>query len=265
MANLSYFGALQLCAAQWRLAVLLAQASLAETRRVNKIALLTPFLSVLLQTCFLGLVYSHLLGVDLFAYLPYLAVSLALWQGFSYFVASAAQYNDVIHRHMSFGGLSPYTFHLAALIEGALLLGSKLAAALLVVVVVGRGGPGLLGLIPLLLGFAVFAGFLFFGGILAAYLLDRHRILKAMLPQLLFLAFLVTPVIWQKEQLLRAAWLADWNILHHALEIVRRPLLTGELPWSSLLIVLGFNAVLAAAGGIVHDPNRRMITFRWVA
>jgi ABC-type polysaccharide/polyol phosphate export permease len=243
---------------------LLTAASIVETRRLNKLALLTPFFSVVLQTAFLGIIYQALLDVPLTIYLPYLAISLALWQGFANFLTTAGVYNDIINRHMSFPRLSPYTLHLAGLFETMLLLLAKLAAALLVIMAIGEPKLAIEGLPWAALGFLELAILLFLLGILAAYLLDRYRILKALLPQALFVAFLATPVLWQKGQLGRS-WIANWNPLYHGLEVVRAPLLGGTLPGRSMLVVLLLAVVLAAGCALAHSRNREMIAFRWVA
>ena len=219
---------------------------------MNRIALTTPFLSVLIQVGFLGLVYSALFGADLENYIPYLAVSLALWHSLSVFVTNAVGYNDIANRHLNFTTLSPYTIHLSGLIETALLLLAKMLAACLVVMAIEQSVPALTNLLMTVLGMIVLALFMFFLGILVAYLFDCFRFLRALLPQLLFLAFLITPVIWQKEQLQKIAWVVEFNPLAHVLEIVRAPLLGGTLPWTSLGIVLAMTGLMAALGILVH-------------
>ena len=261
----SFLTALRLACDQWQLAILLARANIIETRRANRIALLMPFLSVLLQAIFLGGVYSQLLGIDLKDYLPYLAVSLALWQGFAQFLTSASAYNDTIHCHMNFLRLSPYTVHLAGVIDTALALIVRLAAAVLVIIVATRSIPPVSGVALAGLGILALSLLLFFLGVILAYLLDKYRILKAMLPQVLFLAFLITPVVWQRQQLAKSTWLVDSNPLYHGLEVVRAPLLTGAMPWNSFAVVLFLALALCAACGPAHRLNRELVIFRWIA
>ncbi|MDH3579563.1 MAG: ABC transporter permease [Hyphomicrobiales bacterium] len=261
----SFFPAIARAVSQWRLAWLFAAANLTEARRVNKIALTTPFLSVLLQVGFLGLVYGALFGADIKHYIPYLAVSLALWHSISVFVTNAVGYNDIANRHLNFTTLSPYTIHLSGLIETILLLLAKMLAACLVVIAIEQGVPAWTNLLMTVIGMIVLALFMFFLGILVAYVFDWFRFLRALLPQLLFLAFLITPVIWQKEQLQRIAWLADFNPLAHVLEIVRAPLLGESLPWTSLGIVIAMTGLMAVLGILVHRANRTLVLFRWVA
>jgi len=114
-------------------------------------------------------------------------------------------------------------------------------------------------------GLFVLMIFTFFAGILASWVFDRFRFLRALLPQLLFLAFLITPVIWQKEQLGDSHWVADLNPLSHLLEIVRAPLLESSFPWGSQAVVIAVTAVMAVFGIAVHRVNREMILYRWVA
>ena len=146
-----------------------------------------------------------------------------------------------------------------------LLLGAKLAAAVVIIVGFGHTLPSIRAIAGALLGFAVLAPFLFCFGIITAYVFDRFRIFRALLPQLLGLAFLVTPVIWRREQLARLKWLADFNPLAHGLDMVRRPLLEGVIPWRSLLVVLGLTCCLAILGRAVHSLNRDLVLFRWIS
>lgn len=261
----SFLSALISACRQWKVALLLAHAGIVETRRANRIALLMPFLSVLLQSLFLGGVYSQLLGVDLKSYLPYLAVSLALWQGFAQFLSIASAYNDTIHCHMTFMRLSPYTFHIAGVIDATWALVARLAAALLVTIVATRSFPPLIGIILAMLGIFALSVLYLFLGVVLAYLLDKYRILKAMLPQVLFLAFLITPVVWQRQQLANSTFVVDANPLYHGLEIVRTPLLTGAMPWTSFAVVLLLALALSAACVPAHRLNRELIVFRWIA
>jgi ABC-type polysaccharide/polyol phosphate export permease len=95
--------------------------------------------------------------------------------------------------------------------------------------------------------------------------LDRVRLLRATLPQLLFFAFLVTPILWQKEQLKHAIWLGDFNPLNHMIEIVRMPLLDGTMPLTSFVVVLACTAGFVGLAALTHHANREMIVFRWIA
>jgi ABC-type polysaccharide/polyol phosphate export permease len=142
---------------------------------------------------------------------------------------------------------------------------AKLAAAWIIILFAGSSVNTLHGIALAAVGLIAVHFLLFFLGVLSAYLLDRYRILKAMLPQILFLGFLVTPVVWKKEQLTRSAWLVDYNPLFHGLEVVRSPLLTGTMPWLSMLVVLLTTFLLFAACGFAHSRNRDMIVFRWIS
>ena len=264
MLTMSYLNALRVAARQWHIAMLFVRANLTEARRVNRIATLTPFISVLVQAAALGFVYGRLLGISFGDYLPFLSIGLALWQALSSFIVVSGGYNDTINRHLTFTSLSPYTVHLAGLAETMVLLVAKLLAAFVVIAVVGKPLVLLRGLPIALAGVALVAVFLFFLGIVTAYVVDGLRIVRALLPQVLFLALLVTPVLWQKEQLVSSQWIVDFNPLSHVIGAIRTPLLTGQTPWLSFVVVAGMAAVLAVIGLWTHRANRSLIVFRWV-
>ena len=138
MLTMSYLNALRVAARQWHIAMLFVRANLTEARRVNRIATLTPFISVLVQAAALGFVYGRLLGISFGDYLPFLSIGLALWQALSSFIVVSGGYNDTINRHLTVTSLSPYTVHLAGLAETMVLLVAKLLAAFVVIAVVGK-------------------------------------------------------------------------------------------------------------------------------
>jgi ABC-type polysaccharide/polyol phosphate export permease len=134
-----------------------------------------------------------------------------------------------------------------------------------VILVAGRGQFLLMGMPFALIGIAALSALMLSAGMVSGYLFDRFRLLRALMPQVLFLALLVTPVLWHKDQLVRARWIAEANPLTHVLDIIRTPLLSGTMPWHSLAIVVLLACGFAFVAALLHEANRKLISFRWVA
>jgi lipopolysaccharide transport system permease protein len=80
-------------------------------------------------------------------------------------------------------------------------------------------------------------------GILCA----RYRDVLPIVGNLLQVAFFFTPIMWSKELLKDRAWVADYNPLHHLIQIVRAPILGQQIEiqswvWSLGMLLIGFAA-----------------------
>ncbi len=82
-------------------------------------------------------------------------------------------------------------------------------------------------------------------GILGA----RYRDLAPALVSVMYVAFLVTPVIWDRFGIgLQMVWIVDYNPFYHMIEIMRRPML-GAMPTTTNFIVCFVLAAVSLVGG----------------
>jgi lipopolysaccharide transport system permease protein len=250
---------------QYRLALLLMRADRIEMRRQQQIAFFYPFISLFLQVVILSSVYSNVFGQNLTDYLPYFAVSLATWQAITIFASKASAYNDTAHGIASFQDVSPLVVQVAGAAENMLLLSLKIVAAVIAILLISPHALAHLNLLALLPSLLLVYFCLFFAGIHISYLLDRFRLLRAMLPQILFIAFLITPILWRSDILTAHRWIVEANPLFHLIEIVREPILAGYAPVNSLLVIACATCLLCATAPISFRLNRELIIFRWIA
>jgi lipopolysaccharide transport system permease protein len=227
-------------------------------------SLLGPFwltLSSGLTVFALGGLYATLLGQPAGNYVPYLAVSLLLWNVLAGYLAEACTL--FTQQAASIRSLPmPYGVYAARLLLRSLFsLGHMLLVLPPVFILYGlHPGAGLLLLVPALLlwGVAGFSVSLALGAACA-----RFRDVQPALIAVLQLGFFLTPVLWRADQLgPQAAWL--WlNPFHPMLEVARAPLL-GQPPaageWAAALVV---TAITAALGWAVFARCRHRLPV-WV-
>ena len=227
---------LQLGLRRWRLPVALAQLDIRNRYRGSVLGPFWLTLSTAVTFVALGLLYSTLFKMDLHEYLPFLVVSMILWNVFNQVVAEACTSliaAEGIIRQMPL----PYTIHaLRCMVRNAVVAAHNLPLILVVFIILGTyPGIGVLLALPGMLLFAVnsFAVVIFLGMICA-----RFRDIGPIVGTVMQLAFFISPVIWKPELLHEhQKWLV-LNPFYDLMEVVRGPLLNAPPPLVWLAAVL---------------------------
>jgi lipopolysaccharide transport system permease protein len=90
----------------------------------------------------------------------------------------------------------------------------------------------------------------------------RFRDIPMIVASLMQIAFFVTPVMWQPQQLTeRARILVTWNPLAAYLDLLRQPLLGGEPRPESWLMALGMLGLLSIGFALLYSFARRRIVY----
>jgi lipopolysaccharide transport system permease protein len=221
-------------AARWRLAMALAKLDIRNRYRGSVIGPFWLTLSTAAMVMGIGILYSALFKLALRDYLPFLAVSLLVWNTLSQIVSDAGNSlagSEGIIRQVPL----PYTVHvLRFVIRNAIVAAHSLPLIAVVFAACGvfPGWEALLAIPGLLLLFVnAFAGGMFLGMICA-----RFRDIQQMVTSAMQLAFFLTPVLWKPELLGdRQVWL-PLNPFYVLMETVRGPLVDG----GASLLVWGF-------------------------
>ena len=228
-------------------------------------SLLGPFwltLSTGVMVGSMGVIYSALFKMNLHDYLPFLALSLVLWNFLGALVGDAcAAYtqNDGMIRSIRM----PFTLYAARVVlRNIFVLGHNLVVILAVYAFL-RIWPGA----QMLLGIPGFALWLIDGvaaSVLLGALCARFRDIPPIVQSVIQIAFFVTPVIWKPELVGKARQaLLPLNPFFDLLEVVRAPLL-GQTPSTAAYVgAIGFSALLCAVAWYLFARVRGRIAF-WV-
>jgi lipopolysaccharide transport system permease protein len=247
--------------ARWRLAAALARLDIRNRYRGSVLGPFWLSLSTAIMVVALGLLYSTLFTLPLDEYLPYLAVSLIVWNLVSQVVtegcASLTSAEGVI-RQLTL----PYTVHaLRCVFRNAAAAAHSLPLILVVFLFFGHvPGPEALLALPglLLLGVNAFALSLILGMVCA-----RFRDIPPIISNVLQLAFFMSPVLWKPELLgEQQAWL-PLNPFYTLLEVVRGPLVEGGAALEVWASAIGFTLLSCALSFAFFVRFRGRIAF-WV-
>ena len=198
-------------------------------------------LSNLLSIAALALVYGTVFKVqDFNTYVVYLGTGLVVWNGISAAIGSAPNLFESNHTHVHNTNLNPIFYVLE---EWAFQLQTFLQSFGLVVIALSWFQHSLLvnlllyGWLPLLNLFL----FLFWAPAIVCLIGARYRDFYQLVPIVLQLVFLLSPILYRKDNLGAMAWTANLNPLYRVLSPVRHSLMAGEVQWSAGLLLLGLN------------------------
>ncbi len=246
----------------WRLAVALGWF---DIRLRYRGSMLGPFwltLSTAVMVAALGVLYSALFKMELHDYLPYLALSLVLWNFLAALVGEACTC-FLMAEGMIRAQRMPFTLHAGRVMVRNLLVLAHNVMVIIAVYAWFDVWPGMaaLGVVP---GVVLWV----LDGMAACLLLGtlcaRFRDIPPIVASVMQIAFFISPIIWKPELLTgeRRTWLPA-NPFYSLLEVVRAPLsgtMADPVVWGS---ALAYSALLLLAAWVAFVRVRGRLAF-WV-
>ena len=191
----------------------------------------------------LALVYGTVFKQDDFnTYVVYLGIGLVVWNTVSAAISTAPNLFEHNHGHVHNTNLNPIFYTLE---EWAFQLQTFAQSFLLVILALSFYQHDLFaklftaGLLPLMNVFL----FIYWLPVLICLLGARYRDLYQLVPVVLQLAFLLSPILYQKKNLGNWAWTADFNPIYRILSPIRHSLMSGEVQWTENLFLLLVNII----------------------
>jgi len=208
-------------------------------------SILGPFwltISTAVMIAALGVLYSALFHIQLHDYLPFLALSQVLWAFLATVVAEGCTCFTQAEGMIRSARMPMFLHALRTLVRNWLTLAHHVVVivAVYIIFAIWPGWHALMAL-PALIVWTIdgLAICLLLGAICA-----RFRDIGPIVGSVMQIAFFLTPVIWQPEQLGWHQWLLPFNPFFALLEIVRAPLL-GHAPGTAVWLgAVGYSAAL---------------------
>jgi lipopolysaccharide transport system permease protein len=228
-------------------------------------SMLGPFwltLSTAVMVAAMGGIYAGLFKMDMRDYLPFLVLSLVLWNFLGTLVGEACLgYTSA--EGMIRSVRMPFTLYAARIVlRNVLVLAHNVLVVVAVFAIFDRW-PGFGGVLAVP-GFALWLLDAFALSVLLGTLCARFRDIPPIVGSVLQMAFFVTPIIW-KPELAGASrqWLLPFNPFFSILELVREPLLGGLPSSMAVLSALLYSLALWVATWVLFVRVRGRIAF-WV-
>jgi len=241
--------------------------SLMDIRLRYRGSLLGPFwltMSTAVMVGAIGFLYSRLFHSNISAYLPFLSISLVLWNFIST-IASEGCICFTQSESMIRAMRMPLSLHAARVVLRNILVLAHNIVVIVVVFAIFRTVPSLasFSLVPACALWLVDAMAI---SLLLGIFGARYRDIPPIVASLVQIAFYLTPVMWNPTMLSHhgmSAILVTWNPFFALLDIMRGPLLghgLDTLPW---LVALAYSALLLLLTALVFMRARPRIAY-WV-
>ena len=246
----------------WRLALTLGWF---DIRLRYRGSLLGPFwltMSTAVMVAALGVLYSRLFNMELQNYLPFLAISLVLWNVLSAVITDACTCY-VAAEGMIRSMRMPHTIQAMRVVVRNMIVLAHNVVVILAVYAWFSDWPGWRAFvaIPGLLIWTIdgLAVCLILGPIGA-----RFRDIPPIVASVIQIAFFVSPILWKPELLHGVALEFLWiNPFYTMLEIVRGPMLGEAVRLRVWASALGYSTVLCVAAWMLFARTRGRLAF-WV-
>ena len=246
----------------WRLGVMLGVLDIRLRYRGSALGPLWMTVTSALMVASMGIIYSTLFHMKLGAYLPFLALSLMLWQaGLSSLISESCE--CFVSAEESIRSVrQPFLLQAVRMLtRNAVVFGLNLIVPFVVFVIFGRwpGFDAVLALPGLLLWML--------DGVAACMLLGslcaRFRDVPPIIGSLMQIVFYVTPIIWMPQQMGPNSRLLIYNPFYALLEIVRGPLLGTPPALSVWGMAIGSSLVFGLIATVVFVKVRARLVF-WI-
>ena len=218
-------------------------------------------LSNLFSIAVLAIVYGTVFKVqDFNRYVVYLGLGLVIWNSLSAAIGSAPNLFEHNAQHVHNTNLNPifytleeWAFQVQTFFQSFLLvlLALSFFQSSLIPNLILYGLPPLLNLLL----------FIYWLPVLICLLGSRYRDLYQLVPILLQLVFLLSPILYQKKNLGSLSWTADFSPLYRVISSIRDGLITGaSFGWQNVLL-FAFNVAGIAASVWMINRERKHLPF----
>lgn len=209
----------------------------------------------------LGFLYAQIFNQDVKEYLPFLTVGLIVWQFISTTIGDACQ-SFISAESLIKQVRAPLTVHLLRTLCRNFIIFLH-QAVILIVVGVFLTTVSVAELLWIPLGLAAILANLIWIGLLLGPLCARFRDIPLIVQNIIQITFFITPILWTPNILGSRAWIADWNPFHHMIELIRVPMLTGQIPVHSWIFTLATLVIGIAIALPMFARTRGRIAY-WV-
>jgi len=243
----------------WRLGLTLGWLDIKLKYRGSTLGPFWLTISTAVMVAAMGALYGSLFHMDLKTYLPFLALSLVMWNAMSGLVTDAC--TTFTQSEGTIRSLRmPFFVHALRVVVRTVISFLHNVPVILAVFAIFRIWPGLaVGLC--LPGFMIWAVDAFAACLLLGALCARFRDIPPIVGSIMQIAFFVTPVVWRPEQLGTKGWWLPFNPFDALMEVVRGPML-GNAPSAAVWeLAIGYSLAFCGLTWLAYTRVRSRLAY----
>lgn len=231
--------------ASWRLWTLLGWLEVRQRYARSRVGPFWLTISTGVMIGAIGVVWGTLFGMKMAEYLPFLAISLVMWNAFSQTVNDGAIAYISSGQYIRQASTPKLIYVLQVVWRNMVILAHNFVIVLLLFAVFGlKNWAALPWFIP---GFLVFLANAMWIVMVVGLLSARFRDMPQIIQALMQVAFYITPIIYKPASLNRFSFIVEFNPLAYLIGVVREPLI-GQMPSP---LTWGVTIGMAVAGWFV--------------
>lgn len=230
--------------------------------RRSKLGILWLILQQLLFVLGASVVWVNIFDMEVKDFIPFLIMGMTIW---SFIVSSMIEGCGIFvinHGYLRNFCLAESIFIFRTLIANSFYLLLNMLTSIVVLITFNKFQ--FIGIIYAIPGILILIVYFYAASGTMAYLGLRYKDLNHALSSIFSLLFIITPVMFNPEMLLKKgiSFAVYCNPFASILEIVRYPLLNGNLPeYHYYLIAIGFTSLLISTYFILKQKWRKFIPF----
>jgi lipopolysaccharide transport system permease protein len=243
----------------WKLGLTLAWLDIKLKYRGSVLGPFWLTISTGVMVAAMGTLYGTLFHMDLKTYLPFLALSLVLWNATAGLVAEACI--TFTQAEASIRSIRmPFFLHAFRVVVRNLISLAHNLPVIMVVFAIFATWPGASA--PLAVpGLAIWLADAFAACLLLGSFCARFRDIPPIVGSVMQIAFFVTPVVWRPEQLGRRGWWMPFNPFDALMEVVREPLLGSVPNAGTWALALGYSLVFCGGAWVLFSRVRGRLAY----
>jgi len=240
----------------------LARQDVKSRFRRSRLGILWIIIQQLVYSLGVGLVWTKIFGMDPAEFIPFLTVGMTLWTFISAAMVEGSVTFVTAHGYLKQLPLPQSIFIFRTLFTQGFYLAVGMTTVVFVLLVFGKFR--LMGIIYAIPGFCILVAYFYGASGAFAYLGLRYRDLQHALSSIFSMLFIVTPVMYPPEILIKKgiAIVVYGNPFASLIEVVRMPLLTGSNAAPiHYIIALIFTVIMIMLRFIVAKKWERFVPF----